>query len=161
MIGTIFVVLVMVLYYRMAGALAVAALALYLLFTLGGLAMLDATLTLPGLAGLVLSIGIAVDANVLIFERIREELAAGKTVRLAIDEGFKHAMSAIIDSNVTTVLTGAVPLPVRYRTGEGLRGDADPRHRGLDDHRHLRHPDALPDLAGPQAHHGHLEHLIP
>jgi preprotein translocase subunit SecD len=104
-IGTIFVVLVMVLYYRMAGALAVAALALYLLFTLGGLAMLDATLTLPGLAGLVLSIGIAVDANVLIFERIREELAAGKTVRLAMDEGFKHAMSAIIDSNVTTVLT--------------------------------------------------------
>ncbi len=104
-IGAIFVVLVMVLYYRMAGALAVGALALYLLFTLGGLAMLDATLTLPGLAGLVLSIGIAVDANVLIFERIREELAAGKTVRLAMDEGFKHAMSAIIDSNVTTVLT--------------------------------------------------------
>jgi preprotein translocase subunit SecD len=104
-IGTIFVVLIMVLYYRVAGALAIAALTLYLLFTLGGLAMLDATLTLPGLAGLVLSIGIAVDANVLIFERIREELAAGKTVRLAVDEGFKHAMSAIIDSNVTTVLT--------------------------------------------------------
>jgi preprotein translocase subunit SecD len=104
-IGTIFVVLIMVLYYRFAGALAIAALTLYLLFTLGGLAMLDATLTLPGLAGLVLSIGIAVDANVLIFERIREELAAGKTVRLAMDEGFKHAMSAIIDSNVTTVLT--------------------------------------------------------
>jgi preprotein translocase subunit SecD len=104
-IGTAFVVLVMVLYYRLAGALAVAALTLYLLFTLGGLAMLDATLTLPGLAGLVLSVGIAVDANVLIFERIREELAAGKTVRLAVDEGFKHAMSAIIDSNVTTMLT--------------------------------------------------------
>ncbi len=104
-IGAAFVVLIMVLYYRVAGALAIAALALYLLFTLGGLAMLDATLTLPGLAGLVLSIGIAVDANVLIFERIREELAAGKTVRLAVDEGFKHAMSAIIDSNVTTVLT--------------------------------------------------------
>jgi len=104
-IGTIFVVLIMVLYYRTAGVLAIAALALYLLFTLGGLAMLDATLTLPGLAGLVLSIGIAVDANVLIFERIREELTAGKTVRLAVDEGFKHAMSAIIDSNVTTVLT--------------------------------------------------------
>ena len=104
-IGTIFVVMIMVLYYRVAGALAIAALALYVLFTLGGLSMLDATLTLPGLAGLVLSIGIAVDANVLIFERIREELAAGKTVRLAVDEGFKHAMSAIIDSNVTTVLT--------------------------------------------------------
>jgi preprotein translocase subunit SecD len=95
----------MVLYYRMAGALAVSALTLYVLFTLGGLSALDATLTLPGLAGLVLSIGIAVDANVLIFERIREELAAGKTVRLAVDEGFKQAMSAIIDSNVTTVLT--------------------------------------------------------
>ncbi|HET9465649.1 MAG TPA: efflux RND transporter permease subunit, partial [Gemmatimonadales bacterium] len=97
---------VMVLYYRTAGVLAVVALTLYVLLTLGALAMLDATLTLPGLAGLVLSIGIAVDANVLIFERIREELAAGKTVPLAVDEGFKHAMSAIIDSNVTTVLTG-------------------------------------------------------
>jgi preprotein translocase subunit SecD len=105
-IGTFFVVAVMVLYYRMAGALAIVALMLYVLFTLGALAMLDATLTLPGLAGLVLSIGIAVDANVLIFERIREELAAGKTVPLAIDEGFSHAMSAIVDSNVTTVLTG-------------------------------------------------------
>ena len=105
-IGTLFVVAVMVLYYRTAGVLAVVALTLYLLFTLGALAMLDATLTLPGLAGMVLSIGIAVDANVLIFERIREELAAGKTVPLAVDEGFKHAMSAIIDSNVTTVLTG-------------------------------------------------------
>ena len=106
LIGTLFVVAVMVLYYRMAGALAIIALTLYVLFTLGALAMLDATLTLPGLAGLVLSIGIAVDANVLIFERIREELAAGKTVALAIDEGFSQAMSAIIDSNVTTVLTG-------------------------------------------------------
>jgi preprotein translocase subunit SecD len=105
-IGTIFVVLVITSYYRVAGVLAVGALCLYVLFTLGGLAMLDATLTLPGLAGLVLSIGIAVDANVLIFERIREELAAGKTVPLAVDEGFKHAMSAIIDSNVTTALTG-------------------------------------------------------
>jgi preprotein translocase subunit SecD len=106
MIGTLFVVLVMVLYYRMAGALAIVALALYVFLTMGALAMLDATLTLPGLAGLVLSIGIAVDANVLIFERIREELAAGKTVSLAVNEGFRHAMSAIIDSNVTTVLTG-------------------------------------------------------
>ncbi len=105
-IGTLFVVLVITTYYRVAGLLAVAALALYVLFTVGGLAMLDATLTLPGLAGLVLSIGIAVDANVLIFERIREELAAGKTVPLAVEEGFRHAMTAIIDSNVTTVLTG-------------------------------------------------------
>jgi preprotein translocase subunit SecD len=106
LIGTLFVVAVITLYYRMAGVLAVLALGLYVLLTLGGLAMLDATLTLPGLAGLVLSVGIAVDANVLIFERIREELAAGKTVPLAVNEGFRHAMSAIVDSNVTTVLTG-------------------------------------------------------
>ena len=104
-VGTAMVVLIMVGYYRMAGALSIAALAIYLLFTLGGLSMLEATLTLPGLAGIVLSIGIAVDANVLIFERIREELVHGKTVRLAIDEGFKHAMNAIIDSNVCAVLT--------------------------------------------------------
>ena len=81
------------------------ALALYILFTLGGLAMLGATLTLPGIAGIVLSIGIAVDANVLIFERIREELQHGKTIRLAVEEGYRRAMTAIIDSNVSTVLT--------------------------------------------------------
>jgi preprotein translocase subunit SecD len=104
-VGTALVVLIMIGYYRMSGVLAVAALALYLLFTLGGLAAVDATLTLPGLAGIVLSIGIAVDANVLIFERIREELLHGKSVRLAVDEGFRHAMNAIVDSNVSTVLT--------------------------------------------------------
>ncbi|HEX5387641.1 MAG TPA: protein translocase subunit SecD [Gemmatimonadales bacterium] len=105
LVGTLLVVLIMIAYYRWSGVLAVVALALYILFTLGGLAAFGATLTLPGLAGLVLSIGIAVDANVLIFERIREELIAGKTIRLAVDEGFKHAMDAIIDSNVSTVLT--------------------------------------------------------
>ena len=105
-IGTIFVIALMLLYYRKAGAIALAALSIYILLTLAGLAALGATLTLPGLAGLVLSIGLAVDGNVLIFERIREELAAGKTVKLAVDEGFKHAMSAIIDSNATTALTG-------------------------------------------------------
>jgi preprotein translocase subunit SecD len=104
-VGTAMVILIMLVFYRLSGALAVAALALYILFTLGGLSMINATLTLPGLAGIVLSVGIAVDANVLIFERIREELLHGKTVRLAVDEGFKHAMNAIIDSNVSTVLT--------------------------------------------------------
>ena len=104
-VGTVLVILIMLVFYRLSGVLAVVALALYILFTLGGLSMVNATLTLPGLAGIVLSIGIAVDANVLIFERIREELLHGKTVRLAIDEGFKHAMNAIVDSNVCTVLT--------------------------------------------------------
>jgi preprotein translocase subunit SecD len=106
-IGTAFVVIVMVAYYKVAGMLSILALLLYILFSVGGLAAVGATLTLPGLAGLALSIGIAVDANVLIFEGIREQLALGKTIRLAIDEGFKHAMSAIIDSNVTTALTAA------------------------------------------------------
>ncbi|MGH7673910.1 MAG: protein translocase subunit SecD [Gemmatimonadales bacterium] len=108
LLAVAFTVVVMVLYYRVAGVLAVAALVLYMLYALGGLARLGFTLTLPGLAGFALSIGMAVDANVLIFERIREELALGKSVRLAVDEGFKHAMSAIIDSNVTTALTAFI-----------------------------------------------------
>ncbi|MEP7087529.1 MAG: protein translocase subunit SecD, partial [Gemmatimonadota bacterium] len=87
--GVTLVVLIMLFYYRFSGMLAVGALLLYLLFTLALLAGLQATLTLPGLAGLVLSVGIALDANVLIFERIREEMVHGKTVRASIDEGFK------------------------------------------------------------------------
>jgi preprotein translocase subunit SecD len=114
-IAVALVVLIMLVYYRFSGMLAVGGLALYLLFTLAVLAGFDAVLTLPGLAGFVLSIGIAVDANVLIFERIREELDHGKTPRTAIDEGFRHAMSAIIDSNVSTILTAAV----LYQYGTG------------------------------------------
>jgi len=109
------VIVIMLVYYRFSGLLAVGGLMLYVLYTLATLAGFDATLTLPGLAGFVLSIGIAVDANVLIFERIREELDAGKSVRLAIDEGFRHAMSAIVDSNVSTALTAAV----LYQYGTG------------------------------------------
>ena len=109
------VVIIMLFYYKFSGVLAVGGLALYVLYTLAILAGFDAVLTLPGLAGFVLSIGIAVDANVLIFERIREELDRGKTVRTAIDEGFRHAMPAIIDSNVSTILTAAV----LYQYGTG------------------------------------------
>ena len=107
-VGVILVILIMVIYYRMSGVLAVGALSLYVLLMLAGLSLFGFTLTLPGLAGMVLSVGIAVDANVLIFERIREELQHGKTVRLAVDEGFKHAMTAIIDSNVATALTAFI-----------------------------------------------------
>jgi preprotein translocase subunit SecD len=109
------VVIIMLAYYRFSGMLAVAGLALYVLYTLAVLAGFDAVLTLPGIAGFVLSIGIAVDANVLIFVRIREELERGKTVRTAIDEGFRHAMPAIVDSNVSTILTAAV----LYQYGTG------------------------------------------
>ena len=114
-IAIVLIVIIMLVFYRFSGLLAVAGLMLYVLYTLATLAGFDAVLTLPGLAGFVLSIGIAVDANVLIFERIREELDRGKTVRTAIDEGFFHARSAIIDSNVTTILTAAV----LYQYGSG------------------------------------------
>ena len=120
-IAILLVVGIMIVYYRFSGFLSVVALMLYVLFTLAVLAGFGAALTLPGLAGFVLSIGIAVDANVLIFERIREELAHGKTVRTAVDEGFRHAMSAIVDSNVSTALTAAV----LYQYGTGpVRGFA-------------------------------------
>lgn len=115
------VLVVMGVYYGLSGLLAVAGLLLYILYSLGGLAAFGFTLTLPGLAGFALSIGMAVDANVLIFERIREELDAGKTIRTAVNEGFRHAMSAIVDSNVTTALTAAV----LYAVGtESVRGFA-------------------------------------
>lgn len=120
-LGIVLVVLIMVIYYRFSGFLAVCGLLFYVLVTLAILSSFDATLTLPGLAGFVLSIGMAVDANFLIFERIREELQAGRTVRLAIDEGFDHAWSAIIDTHVTTALTAAI----LYQFGTGpVRGFA-------------------------------------
>ncbi|MBI4546147.1 MAG: protein translocase subunit SecD [Gemmatimonadetes bacterium] len=106
--GILLVVGIMLSYYRLAGLLAVTALGGYVLIVLGGLAGLNATLTVPGIAGLVLSLGMAVDANVLIFERIREELAAARAIRTAVDEGFRHAMSAIVDSNLTTLLTALI-----------------------------------------------------
>jgi protein-export membrane protein SecD/preprotein translocase SecF subunit len=114
-IAVALVVIIMPLYSRFSGMLAVGGLALYVLYTLAVLAGFDAVLTLPGIAGFVLSIGMAVDANVLIFERMREELDRGKTARTAIDEGFRHAMPAIVDSNVSTILTAAV----LYQFGTG------------------------------------------
>jgi preprotein translocase subunit SecD len=120
-LGMALVVLIMIVYYRFSGALAVGGLALYVLITLAILAGFDAVLTLPGIAGFVLSIGMAVDANFLIFERIREELERGKTVRTAINEGFEHAFSAIIDTHVTTALTALI----LYQIGTGpVRGFA-------------------------------------
>jgi len=109
------ILVIMVVYYRFSGFLAVMGLVLYILYTLALLANLDAVLTLPGLAGLVLSIGMAVDSNVLIFERIREELDRGITVRTAINEGFDHAFSAIFDTSAVAVLTSAV----LYQYGTG------------------------------------------
>ena len=108
LIGMVAVVLIMTLYYRGAGVLAVMALGVYLMLVLGGLAAFNAVLTLPGIAGLILSVGMAVDANVLIFERIREELILGRATRTAVDEGFAHALSAIVDANITTLITALI-----------------------------------------------------
>jgi SecD/SecF fusion protein len=107
-LALLFTVFFMILYYNSAGAIADVALAFNLLFILGVMAGFKATLTLPGIAGIVLTIGMAVDANVLINERIREELAGGKTLRAAIDAGYVKAFSAIADSNITTFITGII-----------------------------------------------------
>ncbi len=103
--GAIMVLAFMIIYYRLSGVIANTALILNILFLFTGLAILNATLTLPGIAGIVLSIGMAVDANVLIFERMREEYALGKSVRASIDGGFGKAFWTIVDSQVTTLIT--------------------------------------------------------
>jgi len=107
-IALVLVISFMVIYYRVSGMIAVLALAVNLVLLLGLLAQFHFTLTLPGIAGIVLTIGMAVDANVLIYERIRDELALGKPARSAIDTGFERAFSAIFDSNVTTLIPAVV-----------------------------------------------------
>lgn len=114
-IAFVLTILFMLFYYHSAGAMADVALLFNILFILGVMAGFTATLTLPGIAGIVLTIGIAVDANVLINERVREELAGGKTLRAAIDAGYSRAFTAIVDSNVTSFLTGVV----LYQFGTG------------------------------------------
>ncbi len=108
MIGLALVLLFMVLFYRFAGIIAGVALAFYLTMVLGALTYLPTTLTLPGIAGLILSIGMAVDANVIIFERIKDELRGGRTMRSAIESGFQRAFRAILDANVTTLIATIV-----------------------------------------------------
>ena len=103
--GALLVAAFMVIYYRISGVIANTALLLNVLFILTGLAMLQATLTLPGIAGIILAIGMAVDSNVLIFERMREEFALGKTVKSGVEGGYNKAFSTIIDSQVTTLIT--------------------------------------------------------
>ena len=106
--GLISVIIFIILYYRASGLLAAIALILNLIMVVAVLAGLNATLTLPGIAGLILTIGMAVDANVIIFERIREELRIGKTVRAAIDSGYERAFITILDANITTLIAAFV-----------------------------------------------------
>src|SRR6056297_387094 len=120
-IGLILIFVFMIVLYKIPGLVADLALTIYILIALGIFIYLDAKLTLPGIAGFILSIGMAVDANVIIFERIKEELKIGKTIRTALDSGFKRAMTTIIDANVTTLIAGIV----LYNFGTGpIRGFA-------------------------------------
>ena len=115
LISAALIVLFMIFYYKASGVIADIALVLNIVLTMAALALFHATLTLPGIAGLVLSVGMAVDANILIHERIKEELSFGKTVRAAIDQGYHRAFSAIIDSNLTTLISGII----LYQFGTG------------------------------------------
>ncbi len=110
LLGSILVVVFMLVYYRLSGLIATMALALNFIIIMGVLALpgLGATLTLPGIAGIILTLGMAVDANVLIFERVREELRTGKSPRAAVDAGFDRAFSAILDANATTIVAAIV-----------------------------------------------------
>lgn len=107
-VGIAAVLIFMVLFYRLSGLIADISLMAYVVMLLFILKMLDATLTLPGVAGIILSIGMAVDANVLIFEHFKEEFRNGKTLRLAMDSGFKRAFTTIFDSNITTIIAAVV-----------------------------------------------------
>jgi preprotein translocase subunit SecD len=120
-LGFITVALFMIIYYHWAGSMADLALIANVLFILAVMGYFNATLTLPGIAGIILTMGMAVDANVLINERIREEIRHGKTVKMAIDLGYSNAFRAILDSNVTTFIAGVV----LYQFGTGsIRGFA-------------------------------------
>ena len=108
MVGGALVIIFMMVYYKLAGVLADLAVLLNILFLAAALAAFEATLTLPGIAGIVLTLGMAVDANVLITERMREELRLGKSPRAAVEAGYERALPAILDSNITTFLSGLI-----------------------------------------------------
>ncbi|MCB2292313.1 protein translocase subunit SecD [Clostridium algoriphilum] len=107
-IGTLFILLFMLLYYRVPGIIADISLILYVVLVLGAFSALNVTLTVAGIAGFLLTIGMAVDANVLIFERTREELKTGKSIKASVHAGFHRALPSILDSNITTIISGVV-----------------------------------------------------
>ena len=114
-IGTLFVLLFMLLYYRVPGIIADISLILYVVLVLGAFSLMNVTLTIAGIAGFLLTIGMAVDANVLIFERTREELRTGKSIKSSVHSGFHRALPSILDSNITTIISGVV----LYSMGSG------------------------------------------
>ena len=139
-LGTALTILYMIAYYRLLGGLAAVALLCYGLLSFAVLLALRSTLTLPGIAGFVLAIGMAVDANVLVFERMREEHRAGAGLRPSLERGFTKAFSAIVDSNITTLLAAGPAVLPGLGGGAGVRGDPVGRGAGVDVHRPGRHP---------------------
>ncbi|KAF0133369.1 MAG: preprotein translocase subunit SecD [Candidatus Saganbacteria bacterium] len=119
-LGFAFIIAFMILYYRLPGFLSIIALTLYVFMTLAVLGLIRATLTLPGIVGFLLSVGMAVDANVIIFERLKEELRLGKTIKVCIEAAFDRAFTAILDSNVTTVIAAATLFFVGTGTIKGF-----------------------------------------
>ena len=119
--GGVLVIIFMLVYYKLSGLIANLALVFNVVLMVATMAAIGSVLTLPGLAGFVLTIGMAVDANVLVFERIREELRLGRTPKMAVEMGYKNAFSAIFDSNLTTVIAALVL--IQFGTGP-VRGFA-------------------------------------
>jgi len=107
-VGLVLVLIFMVFYYRLPGLLADLALIIYIILLLGGIRLVNQVLTLPGILAVIITIGMAVDANIIIFERLKEEIRSGKTLRSAVEAAFKRAWTAILDSNVCTIGTGVV-----------------------------------------------------
>ena len=150
-VGGAVVLLFMVIYYNLAGMLADVALGLNILLLLAALAMFDATLTLPGIAGIVLTVGMAVDANVLINERMREEVRLGKGARAAVESGYERALPAIFDSNITDLSVGPDPVPVRLGSHQGVCRHAVHRHRQHGVHHRVLHARGVRLLSDPPA----------
>ena len=141
--GVIAVVAIMLIYYKRSGINATLALILNAVILIACLSYFNAVLTLPGIAGIILTIGMAVDSNVLIFERIREELRTGKAVVAAVEAGFAKAFLTIIDTHVTTIVSCCFPVPVRNRSGQRVCGDAGDRFGRQCVHRRVCFPNHL------------------
>ena len=137
--GLIVVALFLLIFYRVLGVVAVIGLGIYAAFLYAAILIFNVTLTLPGFAGMILTLGVAADANIVIFERVKEEYRAGKSVRAAISAGYGKGFSTIIDANVVTAITAHGALPGRDRRREGLRPHAPDRNADLAADRGRRH----------------------
>ena len=171
LISTVAILVFMVVYYRFCGIVADVAVTLNMVITVALMILIKAAFTLPGLAGLVLTVGMAVDANVLIYERMREETERGASLRMAIRNGYSRAMATIIDSHVTTLMSGRRAVHRRHRSDQRLRRHVDhrladePVHRGLRVAGDLRHrrEEALADAVehdAPDRPHRHRLHSL-